>query len=556
MSSKKITFAEDANIQKKNSKTTTKSHSHKYREFDELRIYSNISKIDKNQYSKYKNPQKWYLKKRKEALEIIQTFSKKYEFSKHTLYAAIQFSDRVLGFINEINQKDFDLTVIACCLMASKFVENDAFDIDLNEVISLSKNNKISAEEIYKSEINVCKILNYFLEIPNVYEFIQYLNLIGVFYQGEIKNPKAVSDDIQDFTRKIMFSDIALKYPNEVIGMCIIRTVRKKYKLNEDTMKKIIAKYKFNYDKIYEDCYDDILFLIFGEKRDRKLEEEKEKKEKEKKEKEKEKKEKEKEKEEKKEDKKSDKKTEKKKSNLKLTAVKENEIENKENNKNERNQEKNLNAKISENRNSNQQGTMRRGRGSIVIDIPKDQNLLNLNNSSSSSSSSNNFSFSSDSEDEKEEEIKKKNTNEKIKKKNSVHFHEDKNEYFGGRSTHVKLKTIIGHKEKQRHIKALHADKINFPFAGEDGNKKETDSPNQNRMNNRNNNRNPDLKKFNSSKEIKIANKNKINSEKKESSKSKSAKKSKEKNGSNKSKSTVNFPKVEKKEDENNFKNK
>ena len=75
-------------------------------------------------------------------------------------------------------------------------------------------------------------------------------------------------------------------------------------------------------------------------------------------------------------------------------------------------------------------------------------------------------------------------------------------------------------------------------------------------MNNRNNNRNPDLKKFNSSKEIKIANKNKINSEKKESSKSKSAKKSKEKNGSNKSKSTVNFPKVEKKEDENNFKNK
>ena len=533
MSSKKITFAEDANIQKKNSKTTTKSHSHKYREFDELRIYSNISKIDKNQYSKYKNPQKWYLKKRKEALEIIQTFSKKYEFSKHTLYAAIQFSDRVLGFINEINQKDFDLTVIACCLMASKFVENDAFDIDLNEVISLSKNNKISAEEIYKSEINVCKILNYFLEIPNVYEFIQYLNLIGVFYQGEIKNPKAVSDDIQDFTRKIMFSDIALKYPNEVIGMCIIRTVRKKYKLSEDIMKKILVKYKFNYDKIYEDCYDDVLLLIFGEKRDRKLEEEKEKEK------------------EKKEEKKEEKKPEKKKSNLKLTSTKEKEIENKENNKNERNQEKNSNIKTSENRNNNQQGTIRRGRGSIVIDIPKDQNLLNLNNSSSSSSSSsNNFSFSSESEDEKEEDIKKKNTNEKNKKKSSVHFHEDKNEYFGGRSTHVKLKTIIGHKEKQRHIKALHSDKINFPFAGEDGNKKETDSPTQSRMNNRNNNRNSELKKFNSSKEIKIANKNKINSEKKESSKAKSAKKSKEKNGNSKSKSSGNFPKIDKKENE------
>ena len=533
MSSKKITFAEDANIQKKNSKTTTKSHSHKYREFDELRIYSNISKIDKNQYSKYKNPQKWYLKKRKEALEIIQTFSKKYEFSKHTLYAAIQFSDRVLGFINEINSKDFDLTVIACCLMASKFVENDAFDIDLNEVISLSKKNKITAEEIYKSEIKVCRSLNYFLEIPNVYEFIQYLNLIGVFYQGEIKNPKSVSDDIQDFTRKIMFSDIALKYPNEVIGMCIIRSVRKKYKLSEETMKKILVKYKFNYDKIYEDCYDDILLLIFGEKRDRKIEENKEKENKEK---------------EKNEEKKSEKKPEKKKSNIKITSVKENDIENKENNKNDRNQDKNSNMKNSENRNNNQQGTIRRGRGSIVIDIPKDQNLLGLKNSSSSSSS-NNFSFSSDSEDEKEEDIKKKNTNEKIKNKNSVHFHEDKNEYFGGRSQHVKLKTIIGHKEKHRHIKALHSDKINFPFAGEDGNKKEIDSPNQNRINNRMNNRN-ELKKFNSSKEIKINDKNKINSE---NSKSKSAKKSKEKN---KSKSSVNFPKVDKKDNENLFKNK
>ena len=69
-------------------------------------------------------------------------------------------------------------------------------------------------------------------------------------------------------------------------------------------------------------------------------------------------------------------------------------------------------------------------------------------------------------------------------------------------------------------------------------------------MNNRNNNRNSELKKFNSSKEIKIANKNKINSEKKESSKAKSAKKSKEKNGNSKSKSSGNFPKIDKKENE------
>ena len=232
MSNKKIPFSEDVNIQKKISKTKAKQIPiKKYREFDELKLYSIISKIDKNLYQKYKNPQKWYLKKRKDALEIIEIFSKKYEFSKHTLYAAIQFSDRTLGFINEVSSKDFDLIVIACCLMASKFVENDAFDIDLNEVISITKSMNFTIDDLYQSEIYVVKKLNYNLLIPSVYEFIQYLNIIGVFYQGEIKDIKRVSNDIQDITRKVMFHEIALKYPNEVLAMGIIKGIRKKYNL-------------------------------------------------------------------------------------------------------------------------------------------------------------------------------------------------------------------------------------------------------------------------------------------------------------------------------------
>jgi hypothetical protein len=155
MSNKKISFGKEVKTPKKNIKSNLKSKD-KYREFDEMKLYNEISKIDKSSFPKYKNPEKWYIKKRKEGLEIIQNFSKQYEFSKHTLYAAIQYSDRILGFMNEINPKEFDLIVIACCSIASKFIENDAFDIDLNEVTLLLKKNKVSAEEIYKSEIYVC----------------------------------------------------------------------------------------------------------------------------------------------------------------------------------------------------------------------------------------------------------------------------------------------------------------------------------------------------------------------------------------------------------------
>ena len=250
---------------KSNLKVTARD---KYKEFDEIQLYFEISKIDKSQSEKYKNPKKWYCEKRKNALEIIQNFSKKYEFSKHTLYASIKYCDLILGFNEEINEKNFDLTVIACCLLSSKFIENDAIDIDLNELISLS-DNEITIEEIYENEIKVCQKLNYYLQIPNVYDFIQFLNLIGVFYQGEIQNANKISEDIQFFTRKIIFSDIALKFSDEIIAMCIIRAVRKKHNLSEDVLiKKIFVRYNFEYNDIFEECYNEVLFLIFGEKKD------------------------------------------------------------------------------------------------------------------------------------------------------------------------------------------------------------------------------------------------------------------------------------------------
>ena len=240
---------------KSNLKVTARD---KYKEFDEIQLYKIISKIDKSQYEIYKNPKKWYFEKRKKSLEIIQNFNKKYEFSKHTLYASIKYSDLILGFNEEINEKNFDLTVIACCLLSSKFIENDAIDINLNELISLS-DNEISIEEIYEYEIIVCQKLNYYLEIPNVYDFIQFLNLIGVFFQGEIKNANNISEDIQFFISIFMFSDITIKFPNETIAMCIIRAVRKKYHLNDEVfIKKIFPRYNFEYNDIFEKCYQDV----------------------------------------------------------------------------------------------------------------------------------------------------------------------------------------------------------------------------------------------------------------------------------------------------------
>ena len=427
------------------------------KELDELKIYLNISKVDKMKATYHQHPEKWYLAKRNEAFDLIQEFGKKYEFSKQTLYSSFLYLDKILAYNNEINQKSFELNTLVCCLLSSKFIENDTFEINYNELTSMSKNFVFTIEEIYECEIEVIKKLNYYLSYPTIYEFIQYLNSIGVFYREQIRNPKLISEDIQNITIKVMLSPISLKYPCEVIAMNIIRKVRNKFKLKEDYMKKILKKFQFDYDEIYDNCYDEINYLIFGEK-----------------------------------------KIEKTKDKLLL-------FEN--DNEEENNEEK----KIEIQRRKNQAKTTKKPRGSIKFDVPKEfiKNIQIMKYSSSSNSSSssslNSSSVSQKSLSEKEEEKPKKkspikktisslkkgiinnnknninennnnnedniindnNNNKKKQKKVSVNFNESKNQFFINDKVHASLKlqsNNFGHKEKQRKIKPVNQDKINFPF--------------------------------------------------------------------------------------------
>ena len=72
------------------------------KELDELKIYLNISKVDKMKATYHQHPEKWYLAKRNEAFDLIQEFGKKYEFSKQTLYSSFLYLDKILAYNNSI----------------------------------------------------------------------------------------------------------------------------------------------------------------------------------------------------------------------------------------------------------------------------------------------------------------------------------------------------------------------------------------------------------------------------------------------------------------------
>ncbi len=422
------------------------------KELDELKIYQNMSKIDKMKATYHKPPQKWYLEKRMDAFNIIQEFGVHYRLSRQTIYESFLYADKILAYINEIDPKEFELNLIVCSLIGSKFVENDTIEINYNELITFSKNYNYTIDEIYLTEISILQKLNYYLSFPSIYEFIQYLNIIGVFFRSEILDPKSVSEDIQNITLKVITSPITLKYPNEVIAMNIIRTIRKKYNLKEEFMKKILRKFEFEYDKLYEKCFDEINLLIFGEVKQEKIE-----------------------------------KKESKKQRPKLISFESDEI------KNENKEEDNSNIDIQ--RRKAQAKTTKRPRGSIKFEVPKEYiknvQIMQWSSSSSSSSLSSSFDSSSNSnsnnsnsihisdKEEKEEKKKsppkkvikskmKKEGNKEKKKKLIVHINENKNQYFEENLTSLKLSSnnINIQREKQRRIKPVNKDKINFPFSG------------------------------------------------------------------------------------------
>ena len=423
-------------------------------ELDEITIYKNLQKIDKNE-TKPQNIPKWYIKNRLNVLELIEKFGKLYEFTNHTLYAAINFTDKILINEEELNQKNLTLIVIACCLMASKFVENDAFDIDLNEVISITKSMNYTIDDLYQSEIYVVQKLNYNLLIPSVYEFIQYLNIIGVFYQGEIKNIKRVSNDIQDITRKVMFHEIALKYPNEVLAMGIIKGIRKKYDLERSNMKKIIKRYNFTYDKsLFDNCYDDIRVVALGLK-PKKHHHHHHK--------------------------------DKNKDN-ESNKNKENENINKEYNKKQKFVRKAVSSNtaklfssqlktIEEYPNNKREKSSNKTNTMYEKDLIKEEEKQKYNRSNTKGKNkSPNSSLDISSEEENKnifevhnEEVNKRELLDRTKKKNlSVRINESINQYFEDNSpTSIKLtnQPIKKEKEKSRKIKPVNKDKINFPFS-------------------------------------------------------------------------------------------
>jgi hypothetical protein len=229
-------------------------------------------KLYHHNYIDLKNLSNLYINKRNLVINLIKNFMKRYQLSDYSLLTAINYVDRIFVTIDQQKEKKFfennyiELISLCCALMASKFVENDAIDIGLED---LSKEyNKFTLDDIHICEKVCIEKLKFYLHYPTVFDFVKILTINGILFKNEVTNNiKSFSTFILNITRQIICSEICLKYDFDIIAFNIIKIARKNFNLNKKKFDDILKRFNFeiNNKKIFNECYIAMKDLIFTE---------------------------------------------------------------------------------------------------------------------------------------------------------------------------------------------------------------------------------------------------------------------------------------------------
>ena len=239
-------------------------------ELNYLLIYKTMFKLYHHNYIDLKNLSNLYINKRNLVINLIKNFMKRYQLSDYSLLTAINYVDRIFVTIDQQKEKKFyennyiELISLCCALMASKFVENDAIDIGLED---LSKEyNKFSLDDIHICEKVCIEKLKFYLHYPTVFDFVKILTINGILFKNEVSNNiRSFSAFILNITKQIICSEICLKYDFDIIAFNIIKLARKNFNLNKKKFDDILKRFNFEIvnKKIFNDCYISLKDLIY-----------------------------------------------------------------------------------------------------------------------------------------------------------------------------------------------------------------------------------------------------------------------------------------------------
>ncbi len=247
---------------------------HYKNEIDYFTIFKNIKKQEEIHYKKLsiisnqiiKDNINIYLNIRNNIMAICYNFNKILELHENSLYSSIVFIDNIIKtYDKKLNEKKIYLICLICCFYSLKFVEDDAPEMDIIELNEFSENYYDKNEYLYY-EVLCLKILKYNLNIPTLFDYVNIINLIGVYFYDE--NNVFIDKNnfnliVKNLMKKIFFSDLSFLYEHYLIAFCIFELARNKYNLNNpEKLKKFKNKFNIHDENKYNKCKNDIINYI------------------------------------------------------------------------------------------------------------------------------------------------------------------------------------------------------------------------------------------------------------------------------------------------------
>ena len=141
-----------------------------------------------------------YIKKRKDIFDTIHKISNKLGFKSQTFFLAAYYNDLII-LQNPKLTNQYYLLALGCLVISSKYSENDPVVPPLENFIYVF--NKIKNEEncmnfndLYKMEVQICKLLNYNLHYVTIYDFDFFFFNHGIIKKEQIRDVlKSNNDD-------------------------------------------------------------------------------------------------------------------------------------------------------------------------------------------------------------------------------------------------------------------------------------------------------------------------------------------------------------------------
>ena len=199
-----------------------------------------------------------YLSLRSSIFSLIHKISNKMNFKSSTYFLSIYYLDILFlkDKIPDLYEDNWELLGLTCLVLAAKHLENDptvphlkyfinSYNYIIKQIIINYQSDNffnypnISFNDLFQSEVIVCKMLNYKLNYFTIYDFNSF------FFGHGILKIEQLADITEDFDSKLDEENRELNYINPEMVKRILEKIYKKsrYYLDNVVKNKICLKY-------------------------------------------------------------------------------------------------------------------------------------------------------------------------------------------------------------------------------------------------------------------------------------------------------------------------